>query len=149
MATLFSLALHLKLAGLSLIGLGIAHAFFGPRFRWKEELARLSLLNRQIFTVHTFFIALILVLLGALSAFGTSALLEKSALARWFLSGVVIFWACRWICQFWVYDASLWRGKRFETAVHILFSVAWTYYVAVYGLALWRQLGQPTNGVLR
>ncbi len=137
---LLSLETHLKLAGLSLIALGVMHGFLSERFAWKEELSRLSLLNRQIFYVHTFFVALILVLLGTLSLFGTNALLEKTALGRDFCGGVTLFWLCRWIFQFCVYDASLWRGKRFETRIHILFSLLWTYYVVVYGLAFWGQL---------
>lgn len=140
MNTLLSLETHLKLAGLSLIGLGIMHGFLGERFAWKEELSRISLLNRQIFYVHTFFVALILLLLGSLSLFGTNALLEKTAMSRYFCGGVTLFWLCRWIFQFCIYDASLWRGKRFETRIHILFSLLWTYYVAVYGVAFGYQI---------
>ena len=39
--------------------------FFPRQFRWREELARLSLLNRQIFLVHTFFIVLVVTMMGA------------------------------------------------------------------------------------
>lgn len=141
MNALLSLETHLKLAGLSLILLSLLHAFMGERFAWKDELARISLLNRQIFYVHTFFVALVLLMLGCLSLFGTTALLEKTALGRAFCGGVTLFWVCRWIFQFWVYDSSLWRGKRFETRVHLLFALLWTYYIAVYGYAFWRQLG--------
>ena len=140
MNALFSLETHLKLAGLSLIALSVMHAFLGERFAWKDELSRISLLNRQIFYAHTFFVALVLLLLGGLSLFGSGALLEKTALGRAFCGGVTLFWLCRWIFQFWVYDSSLWRGQRFETRIHILFSLLWTYYVAIYGLALWHQL---------
>jgi hypothetical protein len=138
---LLSLELHLRLAGLSLITLGVAHAFFDKRFHWREEMSRVSLLNRQIFFVHTFFIALMLVLLGSLSLFGTAALVEKSHLGLLFLGGVTFFWSCRWLCQFFVYNAEIWRGKRFETLGHIAFSGLWTYYVAVYAYALAGQLG--------
>lgn len=137
---LLSLELHLKLAGLSLVSLGVAHAFFDKRFHWREEMARVSLLNRQIFFVHTFFIALMLVLLGSLSVFGTAALVEKSHLGQLFLGGVTFFWFCRWLCQFFVYDAEIWRGKPFETWAHAGFSLLWTYYVAVYGWGLAVQL---------
>lgn len=135
-----SLELHLKLAGMALIILGFSHAFFGPRLQWKEELARISLLNRQIFYVHTFFIALIVVMLGVLACFYTKELLAPSRLARVVLSGIVLFWSCRLWIQFFVYDASLRKGHRFHTRVHILFSFLWLYLVGVFGWALWHQL---------
>lgn len=134
-----NLELHLKLAGVALILLGISHTFFGPRLKWKEELARLSLLNRQIFYVHTFFIALIVVMLGILAFFYTPALVERTALARVVLSGIVVFWLCRLLIQFFGYSASLWKGDRFNTSIHILFSLLWFYFTGVFGWALWQQ----------
>lgn len=133
------LELHLKLAGMLLILLGLSHVFFAQRFQWKEELERLSLLNRQIFYVHAFFIALIVVLFGALALFYTETLIEKTALARVVLGGILIFWTCRLWIQFFGYDASLWKGDRFNTVVHVLFSLLWTYFIGVFGWVLWRQ----------
>lgn len=140
MSILLSLKTHLQLAGLALLVLAFAHFFFEKRFGWKEELARLSLFNRQVFYVHNFFILLVIALCGALSLFGADALLEKSALGRYVAGGTAFFWACRWFSQFLVYDSSLWRGKKFETGVHIAFSLFWTYLVAVYGWCFWGQI---------
>lgn len=136
---MLQLELHLKLAGTLLILLGLSHALFGRRFKWQEELERLSLLNRQIFYVHAFFIALIVAMLGVLALFYTGTLIEKTALARVVLSGIILFWACRLWIQFFGYDASLWKGNRFNTRMHLLFSLMWTYLVGVFGWALWRQ----------
>ena len=58
---------HLRIAGALQILLALLHLAFPKRFQWKEELARLSPLNRQIFLVHTFFICVVLTLIGALS----------------------------------------------------------------------------------
>jgi hypothetical protein len=135
-----SLSLQLKLAGASLILLALAHAFFPRRFDWKEELGRLSLLNRQIFQVHCFFIALVLFLFGLLALFFTHTLLDRTALARVVLGGLVLFWLARLVVQLFIYDASLWKGDRFNTRVHALFAFLWVYYVTVFGWALWNQL---------
>ena len=54
---------HLRAAGVLLLTLASVHVFFPRRFRWREELARLSTLNRQIFQVHVLFIVLILVMM--------------------------------------------------------------------------------------
>lgn len=133
------LSLHLKLIGLSMMVLGLLHVYFGKRFGWKEEFQRVSLLSRQIFYVHCFFIVLIEEMLGALALFFTDTLLEPTALGRLLLTGIVIFWGCRLVFQFVVYDPSLWRGHRFNTCVHILFSLLWCYYVGIFGWALWHQ----------
>lgn len=37
-----------------------------PRLGWKEDLAKLTPVNRQVFLVHVGFIALMLVLMGSL-----------------------------------------------------------------------------------
>ena len=140
MSFLLSLAFHLHFAGATLLFLAIAHAFFDRRFRWREELARLSLLNRQIFYVHTFFVALVVFLMGALCLFGTRGLLEHTFLGACLSGALCLFWLARLGCQFFVYSSELWRGKRFETLMHGLFTLAWTYYSAVFGWALWAQL---------
>jgi len=74
--------LHLKIVGTLLVLLGVAHCAFPKRFGWKDELARLSLLTRQIFWVHTFFIALTLVLMGSITALYAKGLLEPTPRLR-------------------------------------------------------------------
>src|SRR5262249_29710405 len=137
--TRMSLALHLKLAGLSLILLGLLHAFFPRRFQWKEELGQLSLLNRQMFLVHCFFIVLVLLMFGTLALVFTETLLIPTALARVVLSGIVLFWFLRLLMQLFVYDTRLWKGNRFNTRVHLFFTLLWSYYVFVFAWALWDQ----------
>jgi hypothetical protein len=131
-----NLAPHLRLAGAGLILLASAHLVFPRRFGWKEELPRLSLLNRQMFLVHVVFIATMLVLFGGLSLFLAEDLLDGSRLARTVLAGFVVIWSMRLLTQLFVYDRSLWRGQRFPTLVHVGFTVFWAYLVLVYGLAL-------------
>jgi hypothetical protein len=46
--------------------------------------------------------------------------------------GIGIFWIIRLVIQFFGYSSQLWKGKRFETAVHILFSILWTYLSGVF-----------------
>jgi hypothetical protein len=122
-----------------LLVLAFAHLFFPKRFNWKEELGRLSLLNRQMFLVHVFFIVLLLTLLGVLSLVFTQTLLQPTPLGKVILSGIVLFWSLRLVTQLFVYDSRLWRGNHFNTVVHILFSCMWAYYIIVFGVALWRQ----------
>lgn len=133
------LEILLRIAGASQIVLALAHLSFGRRFDWRNELARLSLLNRQIFQVHCFFICLVLVLMGLLGLCAPAALLERSRLGLLVAAGLTVFWGARLWMQWFVYDASLWRGKRFETAAHAAFSVLWMFYFGVYGAVTWEQ----------
>ena len=135
-----SLSFQLKIVGASLLLLALAHAFFPRWFNWTEELGRLSSLNRQVFQIHCFFIGLILFLFGLLSLCFTDALLERTRLAQVVLAGLLVFWLARLVVQLFVYDPSLWKGNRFNTRIHLLFSLTWAYYVAVFGWALWEQL---------
>jgi hypothetical protein len=52
------------------------------------------------------------------------------------LVGLVVFWLCRLLAQFFVYDRAIWKGDRFRTVMHYAFSALWIYFVAVYGIAL-------------
>jgi hypothetical protein len=139
-----SLATQLRIAGLLLVALALVHVAFPKRFGWREELPRLSLLNRQMFVVHCFFIAVVLVLFGLLSFVVAADLGAPTLLSKAMLAAFTTFWALRLCVQVFVYDRRLWRGNRFNTTVHILFCCLWTYLVAVYGAALWSQVRSLT-----
>ncbi len=127
---------HLRLSGLLLVLVGLSHAGFGRRLHWKTDLAQLSLVNRQIFHVHSFYIALLLVMLGSLSFLEAADLLQPSPLSRAVLGGMTLLWAIRLYVQWFVFDRALWRGDRFNTVAHGLFTLLWAYLAAVDGLAL-------------
>jgi hypothetical protein len=132
-----NLEFHLHVAGALQIALALMHIFFSKRFHWKEELARLSLLNRQIFIVHTIFICVVLMMIGGLSLFASNAILKPTLLSQLILGGFAALWALRLIVQWCVYDSSLWRGDTFRTFVHVAFTALWLYLTAVYtGLLL-------------
>src|SRR6476619_3910207 len=109
---------HLKIIGVLLIGLAWAHAFFPRHFRWKEELVSLSLLTRQIMYVHTLFIALVVFLMGLLCVTSADELVSTTLGKRVSLC-MGIFWTTRLLVQFFGYSSELWKGKPFETGVHI------------------------------
>jgi hypothetical protein len=131
-----NLSINLQIVGVMLVLLGLSHAFFNRCFGWEQELASVSLLTRRVFFVHTFFIALGVVLGGAVSFLYADALLRPGALSRAVLAGMAAFWLCRLLAQFFAYDAAIWRGNRFRTRMHIAFTALWSYVAATYALAL-------------
>jgi hypothetical protein len=118
--------IYLKISGILLMVLALLHIGFPWYFKWKEELKSLTLLSRQVMKVHTFFIALTVFLMGVLCFVYTEELLNEK-IGRVILIGFGIFWFCRLLIQFFGYSSQLWKGKRFETFIHVLFVFLWTY----------------------
>jgi hypothetical protein len=127
---------HLQLVGALLVLLGASHAFFNRYFRWQQELASVSLLTRRIFFVHNFFIGLGVTMAGLISLLYARVLLHPSVLSSAILAGMVAFWLCRLLAQFFAYPKAIWRGDRFRTLMHVAFSVLWCYVTVTYGVAL-------------
>ncbi|XDD50638.1 hypothetical protein AB3N59_02190 [Leptospira sp. WS92.C1] len=94
------------------------------------------MINRQIFYIHTFFIALIILLMGVL-CFSSSAELTETILGKRVSLGFAIFWTARLLIQFFGYSSELWKGKPFETTIHIIFSIFWIYVSAVFWRIYW------------
>lgn len=117
---------HLKIIAVLLIALGLIHIVFPKYFNWNKELGTLSLVNRQMIRVHTFFIALAIFLMGLLCLTSSSELIE-TRFGKKIALGFGIFWVMRLFIQFFGYSTQLWKGKAFETSIHILFTLLWTY----------------------
>ncbi|MFY0254797.1 hypothetical protein ACDQ55_12670 [Chitinophaga sp. 30R24] len=128
--------LQLNITGYLLVLLALLHVFFPRYFNWKKEFAAISQLSRQVMYVHTFFIALVVLLMGVGCIYAATDILH-TRLGHLLALGLFIFWGCRLFFQFFVYAPELWKGKRFETAVHIIFSVLWTYFSLIFFLAFW------------
>ncbi len=127
--------IHLKIIGVLLMTLGLIHIFFPKYFNWDKELKSLSLINRQMMTVHTFFIAFTVFLMGLLCLTSAKELVE-TILGKKIALGFGIFWTVRLFIQFFGYSKELWKGKTFETTMHIIFSILWTYLSFIF-LTIW------------
>ena len=117
---------HLKIIAVLLIALALIHIVFPKYFNWQKEFDTLSLVNRQMIWVHTFFIALAIFLMGLLCLTSATELIETK-LGKKISLGFGIFWVTRLFIQFFGYSSKLWKGKAFETSVHILFTLLWVY----------------------
>jgi hypothetical protein len=126
--------LQIEIIGWLLMLLALIHIIFPRYFKWKTELSSLSLINREMMKVHTFFIALTVFGMGLLCISSAEELLT-TPLGKKLLWGLAVFWSIRMLMQFFVYSSKLWKGKTFETAVHILFSCFWVYMSVVFWMA--------------
>ena len=131
-----TLVFHLRAVGVLMALLAIVNLFVPARLKWRDELSRVSLLNRQIFQAHTVFIVLMVALMSALFLTSAEALLEPTRLSRAVLTGLTIFWGVRMLFQWFFYSPRVWRGNPFNTVMHAVFSLGWIYVTAVCALAL-------------
>ena len=123
--------LHLKIIGIVLVLLAAVHIVFPQYFNWRKELQSLSLINIQMMYVHTFFVAFMVFLMGLLCFFGAEDIVS-TRLGKQLALGLFIFWGLRLLFQFFVYSPKLWRGKKFETIMHMVFSLLWIYLSKVF-----------------
>jgi hypothetical protein len=125
--------LQIKIIGGLFILLAFIHIPLPKYFKWKEDLATVALINRQLMYVHMSFIALGIFLVGVLCLTSAGELLG-TAFGRRVCLGLAIFWITRLYAQFFVFSKGIWKGKAFETAVHIVFSFFWAYLSIIFML---------------
>ena len=53
------MTVHVHILGIVFVMLAVVHVIFPRFFRWKEEFATVSLINRQMMYVHAAFIAVV------------------------------------------------------------------------------------------
>ena len=123
--------LQLKIIGFILIALSLIHLTFPKKFNWKEEFKSVSLINKEMMYIHTFFIGLLILLNGLLCIFCASDLINTN-LGKKISLGLFIFWCFRLLFQFIGYSSRLWKGKSFETIIHVLFTILWFYLTTIF-----------------
>ncbi len=129
-----TLTVLLRIAGAGLILLAILHVPISRHLKWHEDAARLTPINASIFHVHSFFICLVLVMMGLPCALDPLVFLEKSRAGAWMSWSFAAFWAIRFYFQWFVYRVDLWRGKRMESYLHWWFSFVWIALTLLFSL---------------
>lgn len=133
------LDLLLRFVALLQLGLAVLSLFLPRILDWKPEMDRMSRLVRDVFEIHSWFIALTLVIWGVLTwRFAPEMAHASTALTRWLCAAIGIFWGIRSVLQWTHYDPSHWRGIASRTIIHwtLFFGyAAWAtvYFMAVFG----------------
>jgi hypothetical protein len=100
--------------------------FFLPRvLGWEPALASAPRLLREVYHVHALFLALTLWIFAGLTIYTGGALGPLG-----FCIGV--FWAVRVAVQLFYYSPAHWRGRRRETAIHLLLLTVYGSMSATY-----------------
>jgi hypothetical protein len=101
---------------------------------WERELDRLSLLPRQVFHVHAWFVSITLMLFACFSL-RFAQVMNAELPCRWMAGLVAAFWAIRTVLQVTYYSSAHWRGRVDATLVHGILLVVYGAFAAVYGMA--------------
>jgi hypothetical protein len=125
----------LLLGGVIHFGILIASALAPQVLAWREQLAKLDRLTRQLVWVHGAFIVLVIVMFGAASLAFAGPLASGDTASRVLCGMISLFWLARLAVQFWVFDASGYlRTMLLRVGYHSL-TVAFVYLAVVYGWA--------------
>lgn len=131
-----NLELFLRIIAVAQIALAVL-SFFLPRILdWKADMERMSLLVREVFEIHSWFISLTLVIWGVLTwRFAPEMAHEPTELSRWLCGAIAVFWGLRCVLQWLHYSGAHWRGILSRTVIHWMCFVGYGLWAVVYGLA--------------
>jgi hypothetical protein len=124
-------------AGLLQLAIAAANLLLPRILRYRENLARVSPMVREIFLVHSGYIVLVLTAFGTMSLVFAPDLAGGSRLGRFLSAFLAVFWLLRIPVQL-AYDPAVRRKYR---AFDVAFLVALLYLGGTYLLAaleVWR-----------
>jgi hypothetical protein len=126
----------LRVIAVAQIALAALSLSLSQILHWKPEIDRMPLLLREVFEIHTWFIALTLVIWGVLTwSFSGEMTQAPTPLSRWLCGAIGFFWGLRSVLQWTHYSPSHWRGNPSRTAIHWLLFLGYAAWAAVYGFA--------------
>lgn len=100
---------------------------------WGSELKNLSLLLREVFYVHKWFISITMAIFGVVTLKFAGEMSEGVIpMGRWLAVGIGLFWAIRTVIQWAYYSKSHWIGKAGPTAVHWILTICYGGCAATY-----------------
>ena len=126
------LLLCLWLAGFVQVAIASANLFIPKKLNYRENLARVAPIIRQVFVVHSVYIVGVVLLFAVLTFGFTAELASGRGLGRFLAASMAIFWLFRTPVQLLYYDASLRRTNRLGDAA---FTSAALFLTVTYGAA--------------
>ena len=107
-----TLVVALWIAGLVQLAIALANLVLPKKLKYRENLAQIAPIIRQIFVVHSGYIVGIVLLFAAVSFGFVPELASGRGLGRFLAASMAVFWLCRVPLQLFYYDAALRRANR-------------------------------------
>jgi hypothetical protein len=130
----------IRLAGAGQLCVLAASALVPFRLKWKDDLASLPRLHRQMYWVYGGYVVLSIVAFGVISLANADEIAAGSPLARWFCGYVAVFWGVRLTLQP-LFDVRPHLTTWWLKAGYHLLTLLFAGFTAVYGLAAVRPFG--------
>ena len=138
-----TLSVLLQLAAALQFAIAVLNLFLVPLLKWRDDLARMPLLLREVFQVHAWFISITLLIFAALTwRFASEMAGGTSPVCQWLAAGIGLFWAIRTVLQITYYSSSHWRGQPGRLLAHVALLMVYGGFAAVY---LWTAFGPATG----
>jgi hypothetical protein len=122
----------LWIAALVQLAIALANFVLPGKLQYRQNLARLAPIVRQIFVVHSGYIVGIVMLFAALTLGFASELASGRGLGRFLAASLSLFWFCRIPLQLFYYDPVLRRANR---AGDLAITVALAFLASTYAWA--------------
>jgi hypothetical protein len=122
----------LWIAALVQLAIAVANFALPKKLEYRENLARVAPIVRQVFVVHSGYIVGIVLLFAALTFGFASELASGRGLGRFLAASLSLFWFCRIPVQLFYYDRVLRRANR---AGDVAVTVALAFVASTYAWA--------------
>ena len=131
-----SLSLALQAAALLQLVIALVNLGLENILGWRNEMAQMPLLLREVHRVHAWFISVTVGLFALLTwRFAAELAGGGNLIGRWLVGGIAVFWGLRTVLQVTYYSATHWRGKPGRTLLHLACLVAYGGLTLIYALA--------------
>jgi len=128
-----NLIIALKIVAVLQLGVAVLNLFLTRLLKSQEDLDKMSLLPRQVFNVHSWFVSIMLVIFGVLTfRFADQMVSGQSEPALWIAAAAGIFWGIRTVIQMVYYSPSHWWGKTGRTVIHVVLLLVYGAMSATY-----------------
>ena len=128
------LASLIFLAGVGQLGVLIASSLVPFQLNWKNDLAGLPRLHRQMYWTYGGYVVMAIIAFALISLFNAQSLADGSRLARFVCGYTAVFWGVRVVLQ-GVFDVNGFLTAWWLKAGYHLLTVLFVYFTVVYGIA--------------
>jgi hypothetical protein len=127
------LQIILQIAAGMQISVAVLNLFLVRLLKFQPELDRVSLLLREVFHVHAWFISVTLFTFGLLTWRFAAEMADGGVeVCRWLAGCIGLFWALRSVLQVAYYSASHWRGRLDRTVIHVVLLLIYGGFAGAY-----------------
>ncbi len=126
----------IRLAGLLQLSVLVASALVPTQLNWREGLANLPRLYRQLFWTYGGYVVGMIIFLGVLCIAFPGELASGDPLGRFLCGFIAVFWGVRLTLQWWL-DARPYLTRWWLVAGEVVLTLLFTFFTGLFAFAAW------------